>query len=117
MSGTGNRGVFSGGYIEATAGSSRGSAKSATDDGAAAAKNISAEFPHAEASADAAESRTAEAMNKEIPVSTGMSASTGTETAGKEKKQKKVKKRDKKEEAQTLDTSALLRKKNQRQQQ
>ncbi len=111
MSGTGNRGIFSGRYAGATAGNGRRFAQSAADDGAAAAKNMSAEFLHAEASAGVAENRTAEAMNKEISVSADM------KTAGKEKKQKKVKKRDKKEEAQTLDTSALLRKKNQRQQQ
>lgn len=111
MSGTGNRGIFNGRYAGATAGNGRRFAQSAADDGAAAAKNMSAEFLHAEASAGVAENRTAEAMNKEISVSADM------KTAGKEKKQKKVKKRDKKEEAQTLDTSALLRKKNQRQQQ
>ena len=111
MSGTGNRGIFNGRYAGATAGNGRRFAQSAADDGAADAKYLSAEFLHAEASAGVAENRTAEAMNKEISVSADM------KTAGKEKKQKKVKKRDKKEEAQTLDTSALLRKKNQRQQQ
>lgn len=97
--GNGTDGV--GGYADGGANGNGGYVGSGTDNSAGAVGRVND-------SNSAVQNVSAEVVKTDV--------SAGADTSGKKKKQRKTKEANNKEEAQTLDTSALLRKKDQRKQ-